>query len=213
METLFAKHIVEYSYDKGILSDNMHKIKHNNWNFSSNVQAAFDIGYNSKNIFLKFKVTEDYVRGLHTSINAPVYEDSCVEFFLSIEEENYYNFEVNCIGSILAEYGSNRDDRQLIDEQYLREIITEPSLGKNRIDITNRTTTWFIDVIIPISVLVHSEINTLDKLEAQCNFYKCGNKLKHPHYLSWAPIESKTINFHKPEFFKTLVFNKTGSMS
>jgi hypothetical protein len=34
------------------------------------------------------------------------------------------------------------------------------------------------------------------------NFYKCGDKTSHPHWLSWAPVTS--LNFHLPACFGTL---------
>ncbi|MCF6356434.1 MAG: hypothetical protein L3J54_01390 [Draconibacterium sp.] len=30
--------------------------------------------------------------------NGEVYKDSTVEFFISVDEKNYYNFEFSCIG-------------------------------------------------------------------------------------------------------------------
>lgn len=38
------------------------------------------------------------------------------------------------------------------------------------------------------------------------NFYKCGDKLQTPHFLSWNPINLEKPNFHCPEFFGTLNF-------
>lgn len=33
------------------------------------------------------------------------------------------------------------------------------------------------------------------------NFYKCGNKLTSPHYLSYRKIETSSPDFHRPEYF------------
>jgi hypothetical protein len=47
------------------------------------------------------------------------------------------------------------------------------------------------------------------KLEAgatlRANFYKCGDELQVPHFLSWNPIGVETPDFHRPEFFGKLV--------
>jgi len=40
----------------------------------------------------------------------------------------------------------------------------------------------------------------------RANFYKCGDKLQTPHFLSWAPIDLPKPKFHCPEFFGELVF-------
>ena len=38
------------------------------------------------------------------------------------------------------------------------------------------------------------------------NFYKCGNQLPKPHFLSWNPIPTDNVQFHCPEFFGELDF-------
>ena len=38
------------------------------------------------------------------------------------------------------------------------------------------------------------------------NFYKCGDHLSVPHFLSFAPIGVPKPDFHRPEFFCTLEF-------
>ena len=40
----------------------------------------------------------------------------------------------------------------------------------------------------------------------KANFYKCGDRLKQQHYLSWNPIDLPRPNFHCPEFFGELTF-------
>jgi hypothetical protein len=40
------------------------------------------------------------------------------------------------------------------------------------------------------------------------NFYKCGNKTVHKHYLSWSPIDLGEPNFHCPEYFGVIRFAK-----
>ncbi len=40
----------------------------------------------------------------------------------------------------------------------------------------------------------------------KANFYKCGDELQTPHFLSWNPIEIEKPDFHRPDFFGTLRF-------
>jgi len=40
----------------------------------------------------------------------------------------------------------------------------------------------------------------------KANFYKCGDNMKTPHYLSWNPIGTERPNFHTPDYFGTIVF-------
>ena len=38
------------------------------------------------------------------------------------------------------------------------------------------------------------------------NLYKCGDSLARPHYLSWQPVATPHPDFHRPEFFKPVLF-------
>ena len=55
-----------------------------------------------------------------------------------------------------------------------------------------------------LSQAVNYTNETRDEIIA--NFYKCGDKLQTPHFLSWNPIDLEKPNFHCPEFFGMLRF-------
>ena len=40
------------------------------------------------------------------------------------------------------------------------------------------------------------------------NFYKCGDKTAHKHYLSWSPIDLDSPNCHCPEYFGVIRFGE-----
>ncbi len=68
---------------------------------------------------------------------------------------------------------------------------------------------WHITFIIPISALYKDRFASWDELKgARCNFYKCGDGLSKPHYLSWAPVLTEKPNFHSPQFFGEVEFEK-----
>ncbi|MDO4827106.1 MAG: carbohydrate-binding family 9-like protein [Bacteroidia bacterium] len=68
---------------------------------------------------------------------------------------------------------------------------------------------WHITFIIPISALYKDKFASWDELKgARCNFYKCGDGLSKPHYLSWAPVLTEKPNFHSPQFFGEVEFEK-----
>jgi hypothetical protein len=52
-------------------------------------------------LYLRFDVQDRFVRGRTTESNGPVYTDSCVEFFVSVHDNLYTNFEINCLGEWL----------------------------------------------------------------------------------------------------------------
>lgn len=206
MKSITPKYLPEADANSIVLDKVENKIDNHNWDYPSDVNVKFDIGFNSDFIFLKFAVSEYGLSASYTKINEPVYEDSCVEFFISFDNENYYNFEFNCIGNVLAGYGRGKVNRIRIDEEKLKNIITFPSLGRNKINFFDKSIDWTLDIAIPIQTFAFTDIDLLSVQGATCNFYKCGDKLPKPHFLSWSPIKNETPNFHLPEFFGKLIF-------
>ncbi len=61
---------------------------------------------------------------------------------------------------------------------------------------------------IPISIYSLSKFDSLGGRSVKANFYKCGDELPEPHYLSWNPINLEKPNFHTPDFFGDIYFEK-----
>ena len=186
----------------------IHSIGHQNWVLAKGIKATFTVGHDSTNIYLSYTVVEPQVRAVNTAFNSPVWEDSCVEFFFSPfrDKAYYYNFEFNAIGAVLCGYGKNRHKREHLPDTVLNLVETVPSLGKKPIAGIWGETQWDLQVKIPAEVLVFHKIEDFSGLAAKGNFYKCGDKLEHPHYLSWEPVGSAQPNFHLPEYFGQLSF-------
>jgi hypothetical protein len=183
------------------------ELAHANWVPSGKVSVSFDISHRGTSILLRYLVREPQVRAINTGFNTPVWEDSCVEFFLSLEDDPaYYNFEINAIGTVLGAYGPDRHRREWISEALLEQVRTTPSLGRGIIRNLEGDISWEMDIVLPVKVLCHHHITDIAGLYARANFYKCGDKLTRPHYLSWQPVKTDTPDFHRPEFFGALVF-------
>ncbi|MCG8580183.1 MAG: hypothetical protein MI866_09715 [Bacteroidales bacterium] len=176
-------------------------IANDNWNYPADVKVMFGMAYDSNNFYLKYQVEESHPKAVCTQTNGPVWEDSCVEFFIAFNNKEYYNLEFNCIGTRLAGLGTSNTDRQWLNADVVETIITKPSLGSNPVDLVDTPTTWEMDIIIPKTVFG----NSVDSFEAgntfKVNFYKCGDKQKQMHFLSWNAIDNETPNFHLPQFF------------
>ena len=70
-----------------------------------------------------FEVEEEHVRAVTTEDNGPVWEDSCVEFFVADPVgDGYFNFEINCIGTALAAHRYSRSDARHFDEGRMSRI-------------------------------------------------------------------------------------------
>jgi len=136
--------------------------------------------------------------------NTHVHLDNCVECFISfLDDKNYYNLEFNCLGSVKVGYGAGRANRELLSEQILKSIKTHITLQHDK--MLNEFN-WEILVVVPINVFMFSHLKTLKGLSAKANFYKCGDDLPKPDYLSWTLIQTSEPDFHQPQFFGTLIF-------
>ena len=60
---------------------------------------------------------------------------------------------------------------------------------------------WEAALAIPYSAFFLHDINSLDGRSIRANFYKCGDLLQKPHFLSWNPIPVEKPDFHRPDHF------------
>jgi hypothetical protein len=169
--------------------------------------ATFSMGYNEQHIFLKYFVCEESIRAVNFETNSNVYEDTCVEFFIAFDDdENYYNLEFNCFGTCLAGYGKGKKGRSFLPVDIVEKITYMPYIISIKTSGYNEIY-WELTLIIPISIFCFNNITNLKEHQAMVNFYKCGDKLPKPHYLSWNIIISEAPNFHLPDFFGKCTFN------
>ncbi len=171
--------------------------------YSYKPQVNFVIAHSENNIFLKFYVTEKYLRAVNTDINSPVYEDSCVEFFINFDDKGYYNFECNSLGTFLLYFGKDRNVRQPLPEEAIRAIKTVSTIEKN---IEDNTVSWTITWKIPMTTFVYHPDLQLSGHTYSANFYKCGDKTPEPHYVAWSNIGTEKPDFHTPQYFGKLRF-------
>lgn len=168
-------------------------------------EVTFKIAYSDQAIALKFEVNEQYLRINTFQTNGRVWEDSCVEFFISFQNSFYYNLEFNALGIGLIGYGTN--DRSLRERlpNYIIEKIKSFS-AINRIN-DREGVKWNLTLYIPMEVFQYENFQSFKGLNCSANFYKCGDLLPQPHYLSWSPILSSEPNFHLSEFFEKIRFD------
>ncbi len=177
-----------------------------NWpNFSYRPEVDLFCGYTSEEILLKYRVKESHVRAVNNGINAEVHKDSCVEFFISTGDTRFYNFEFNCIGTTYAAYGKP-GDREPLDEAVVSRIRTESTLGNKAVSTREMHSIWELAIAIPFSIFQEKEFHNPVGHTFYANFYKCGDELPRPHFLSWNPITTEKPDFHQPDFFGEISF-------
>jgi hypothetical protein len=161
-----------------------------------------------------FRVEDRYVRCVHTAYGEPVYEDSCVEFFIQPKPVlGYFNFEFNCGGAFLCNYIT--DETRLLegfkesvrlsveDVKRVQVIAALPKIVDPEIP---EPVSWWLAFTIPVQVMERF-IGSVGVLSGQVwrgNAFKCGSATSHPHWAAWAPVDQ--LNFHLPRCFGELVF-------
>ena len=163
-------------------------------------------GYTKDELVLKYRVKEKYIRAEYTQINDSVYKDSCVEFFISSGNGFYYNFEFNCIGTVHAGYGKQREGRELLRKEDVSSIRTSSTLGTERIETRQTEEPWELTAAIPFSIFKEETFTNPGGKIFTGNVYKCGDELPVPHFLSWNPIGTQNPDFHRPEYFGRMEF-------
>lgn len=179
-----------------------------NWeSYDYKPDVKFSIAYTRHEILLKYYVTEHWLKAEMTETNQEVYEDSCVEFFVAPSDDGiYYNFELNAIGTCLLASGTERGNRSRIAPGIISAIRRFGSSGVNSISEKSGEFSWTLTLAIPLTVFIHHDIKELKGRIYRANFYKCGDKLTVPHYLSWNPVGTEKPDFHRPEYFGLLKF-------
>lgn len=173
--------------------------------YSYKPDVTFKIAYSDQAIVLKFEVNERYLRINTFQTNGHVWEDSCVEFFISFQDSFYYNLEFNALGIGLIGYGSSDRSLRTRLPDHIIEKIKSFSTIKSLID--KEGVDWSLTLYIPLEVFKYETFPSLKGLNCSANFYKCGDLLPQPHYLSWSPISYPEPNFHLSEFFGNIKFD------
>ena len=169
-------------------------------------EVFFAIAYSENSLCLKFYVSEKFVRAVYANPNDPVHKDSCVEFFISFEDESeYYNFEFNCAGTCMLGFGTERAGRKLIPQEVIGLIRHQALLMPAGSPDANIG--WELTLMIPLKAFHYHQVKTLKGKRGRINFYKCGDELPEPHFLVWNNIKTEHPDFHVPECFGSMEFN------
>lgn len=168
--------------------------------FPNRPQTRFQMAHSEHFIYLHFDVQEEFVKGQYIRPNENVWEDSCVEFFLSLDQkETYYNFEFNVLATGLIGYGpAIKSERNRLSDEQVDSVDACVQLVKK-----DGVKQWESYLLIPKKIF--GEVSFSGKTY-HANFYKCGDGLPEPHFMAWNNIDNATPNFHLPEFFGELFF-------
>lgn len=162
--------------------------------------VAFDIARTKTNLYIRYFVKGNSLKAHYKADGSPVYQDSCVEFFMKqVDAPYYYNFEFNCIGTCDAACRESRDKKKSLTSEEYASIRRHSTLPRAIFTEKLGVYSWELIVAIPFRVMGLDPDNLPEKILG--NFYKCADDTESPHFVSWSPINLPTPNFHCPEFF------------
>ena len=143
---------------------------------------------------------EEHIVAELTGLLDEICDDSCLEFFVNFNPAQplYINFEMNANGAFLSALRPGRKGKTPIHE-LLSDL---PAVYSKQYEDR-----WTVDAFFSLAqidkLFGKKEFVVGDVLKG--NFYKCGDETPIPHFGMWAPIDSESPDFHRPEFFGDLV--------
>ena len=180
------------------------KIDQVNWPgaFPEKPEVTVEVSNDRENLFLKWHVKGEQVRAVTTEDQGPVWEDSCVEFFCQVPgEEHYCNFECNCIGAMVGSSRKGRaEDVVPFSADEMGRIERKCTYPREAFEEKDGWFEWTVEERIPLDLIFRDKKPVFPQV-LKANFYKCADKTKRPHFVSWQPIDLPKPDFHCPQFF------------
>jgi len=151
--------------------------------------------------YVRMECEETDPRAVYIDYSDPVYEDSCLEFFVIYMPDlsgKYINTEMNANGAYLCYFCESNSNNVTIDT--ITDSMPAVTLFKNE-------TSWGVSLYVPLG-LINDAYGSADITlgsKVLANFYKCGDKTAVRHYGSWNEVINESPNFHLPEYFAEIV--------
>lgn len=176
------------------------ELRNQPWLAPCGVQATAKACHDGGHLYVRMEAKEKDIRATLTGPLDQVCNDSCMEFFFAPDRDDnrYFNFEWNKLCNAYVGFGGARKTRA-------RQILKDPKVlfAPASFDTADG---WGIEFRIPASFIRMYMPGFAFAGEAACNFYKCGDETKTPHYLAWAALTSDRPDYHRRQDFGTLRF-------
>lgn len=171
------------------------------WKPDAGIRAFGRFCFNDEALGVSLRAAEREIRAAYTAPLSPVCRDSCLEFFFMQEnEDRYFNFEINPNGCLYIGFGHGRKDSTALYREGMSSLF--------KINTAGTADGWEVSYWIPLSFLRLFCPGFTFSGRLRANVYKCGDDTVRPHYLSWSPVLSDTPDFHRPEDFGIMAFQK-----
>jgi len=182
----------------------IYKIDQVNWpeSFPEKPEVSVEVSNDHEALYLHYRVKGEQLRAVTTEDQGPVWEDSCVEFFCQVPGDKHYcNFECNCIGSMVGSRRLGRAEEVVpFSPDEMGTIERKCTIPREAFEEKDGLFAWEVELRIPLR-LIFREKKPAFPQTLKANFYKCADKTKKPHFVSWQPIDLPKPDFHCPQFF------------
>lgn len=173
------------------------KLEFSSWNPGWSFNTYFKMCFRKNDgIYVRMRTDETDLVALSQNRDEPVWQDSCMEFFICAVEGRgeYINFEMNSVGAYLTEFGKGKTDRV-----FLRTLTDKAPVVSTHVEPDG----WSLELYIPCSLISEAYSVNFDAgpCEIKGNFYKCGDETGHRHYDSYTKMTTLPPGFHNPECF------------
>lgn len=180
-------------------SANIAEMNENYWTeFTYKCNSYAKVLYNDDAIYVRMRSDEMPVVAKYTERYSPVCLDSCMEFFFAPDLNNegfFMNIEINALGAFVTGAGIKGDRIRCADDEAQFEI-------KTRLYEDG----WGVSFKLPFDYIKKYAGECTENMKG--NFYKCGSETGHRHYGMWNMIKTEKPDFHRPEFFGNLIFER-----
>ncbi len=184
------------------------------WGGSRRVEMLFKIGHDDEALYVNLLSYEENPVAWASERNGEVWNDSCMEFFVSPAADSsvgYFNFEINSNPTMLLHFGRERSGRAPVDIAEWPTVSFRLNCTKGMDDFGRAY--WRLSYRIPYALFRSyvPEAGLSDGSVIRANLYRCGSNAQTAHYGVWNPIDTTVIpkpDFHRPEYFGEMLLGK-----
>ncbi len=175
-------------------------------------EAFAQLLYDGSHLYFRMVTSEDHaIRGIYTEPNQAVHKDSCAELFVmpgTTLETGYFNYEINCVGTLHLAYGRGRSGRQFVRPEWTELVRIWHSIPGPQKEEQPDDCCWEVEAAIPFAVMQAYVDFPLPQpgTEWRGNFYRCADDTSNPQWSVWNPIPLPQPDYHRPEFFGRFLF-------
>lgn len=163
------------------------------WFVVPNIGMKAQLMWDEDKLYVHQFADEMNIRAEYTEHLSMVAQDSCMEFFVApvSGDERYFNIELNPNGAVLMGFGPGTTNRVRL---LPRDLSTYFNISTSRTE-----TGWelFYEVPSTFFATFFPGFSFKAGMTMRANFYKCGDKTDHVHYLSWNKMTAEKPNFHR----------------